>query len=39
MRYMAGKISDTTMLAPPARTGQPLEAATAASRLAALMIE
>ena len=37
--YIAGNVSDTTIVAPPPRTGQPWLDLTAASRLSALMIE
>ena len=36
---MTGKVSETTTTAPPARTGQPFDSATAASMSLALMIE
>ncbi len=36
--YMTSNVSITSIVEPPARTGQPFDSATAASRLSALMI-
>ena len=37
--YMASNVSTTSIIAPPASTGQPFDRATAASIVSALMIE